>query len=191
MDLSIPVVLGSVREGRAGIRLATFLVRRLAERGHKPTLVDPLEYPLPVLVRRYFEYPGDQAPDALVRLAAIFRQADAILAVSAEYNNSIPPALSNLLDHFGSEFELKPAAIASYSSGRFGGVRAAMQMRMLLGELRMPSIPKIFAVPKIKEQFDDNGQPNDESLVSEADAFLAELVWWAEAARRQRESASA
>jgi NAD(P)H-dependent FMN reductase len=195
--LSIAVVLGSVREGRAGERVGLFLVRRLAELGHKPILVDPFEHPLPILVRRYFEYEADQAPDALVRLAAIFRHADAIIAASAEYNHSIPPALSNMLDHFSEEFHFKPAGIACYSSGRFGGVRAAMQLRALLGELHMPTIPPIFPVPQVTELLDENGFPFEastsggECFIRDAEAFLSELVWWAEAARRQRELSDA
>lgn len=45
--------------------------------------------------------------------------ADAIIVVSAEYNHSIPPALSNLMDHFpGSSFALKPSGIMCYSPGK-------------------------------------------------------------------------
>ena len=40
--------------------------------------------------------------------------ADAIVVVSGEYNHSIPPALSNLLDHFLEEWFWKPSAIVCY-----------------------------------------------------------------------------
>ena len=39
------------------------------------------------------------------------------------------------------EYFFRPSAIVCYSAGAFGGVRAAMQLRMTLAELGMPSIP--------------------------------------------------
>ena len=77
------------------------------------------------------------------------------MIVSGEYNHSIPPALTNLLDHFLEECFWRPSAIACYSAGAFGGVRAAMQLRATLAELGMPSIPSIHPMPKVQDQFDD------------------------------------
>src|SRR6476619_461283 len=98
MALNISVILGSVRRDRIGIRVARFAVAALQGRGHAVTLVDPLEYPLPLLDRMYKEYAPGQAPAVLELLAAIIKAADAYAIVSGEYNHSIPPALSNVLD---------------------------------------------------------------------------------------------
>src|SRR5947208_10663804 len=123
----------------------------------------------------YKEYEPGQAPEALERLARIIKAADAFLIVSAEYNHSIPPALSNLLDHFLEEYFFRPSAIACYSAGAFGGVRAAMQLRAMLGELGMSSIPSILPFPKVQEAFDDEGHPKDERLAQSTARFLAEM----------------
>ncbi len=53
MALRIPVIYGSVRGDRQGIRAARYLMAQLAERGHAPTLVDPLVDTLPLLDRMY------------------------------------------------------------------------------------------------------------------------------------------
>ena len=45
------------------------------------------------------------------------RSADAFVVVSGEYNHSISPALSNLLDHFLEEYFWRPSAIVCYSAG--------------------------------------------------------------------------
>jgi NAD(P)H-dependent FMN reductase len=132
MTLTIPVILGSVRADRAGIRAARFLTARLEARGHAAPLVDPVELKLPLLDRMYKEYPQGEAPEPLERLATLFRGADAFVVVSAEYNHSIPPALSNTLDHFLEEYFWRPSAICCYSAGQYGGVRAAMQLRAML-----------------------------------------------------------
>ena len=84
-------------------------------------------------------YPKGQAPDILERLADLFRRGDAFVIVSAEYNHGISPGLSNTLDHFLEEYFWRPSPIVCYSGERFGGVRAAMQLRAILNELGMPS----------------------------------------------------
>ena len=146
MSLTIPIILGTVREGRQGLRAARFLMRRLTEAGHEAPLVDPAELQLPLLQRMYKEYPAGEAPEPLERLAQLYRRADAFVVVSAEYNHSIPPALSNTLDHFLEEYFWRPSGIVCYSAGRYGGVRAAMQLRAMLGELGTPSIPSLLPI---------------------------------------------
>ncbi|MEJ1976010.1 MAG: NADPH-dependent FMN reductase [Acetobacteraceae bacterium] len=120
--LTIPVLLGSVRRDRQGIRAARFIVNALTAHGHEPVLVDPLVLQLPLLDRMYKEYPKGAAPDVLERLATLYRRADGFIVVSAEYNNGIPPALKNLLDHFLEEYFWRSSGILCYSAGQFGGV---------------------------------------------------------------------
>jgi len=91
------------------------------------------------------------------RLAELYRSVDGFLVVSGEYNHGIPPALKNLLDHFLEEYFWRPSGIVCYSAGGFGGVRAAMQLRMTLAELGMPSIPSILPIPRISETIDEDG----------------------------------
>src|SRR5262249_18737711 len=151
------------------------------------TLVDPMEQQLPLLDRMYKEYAPGEAPKAMERLAGLIKAADAFLIVSGEYNHSIPPALSNLLDHFLEEYFWRPSAIVCYSAGAFGGVRAAVQLRAMLCELGMPSIPSILPVPAVQEAFDDEGRPKDEEYHRRAGRFLDELEWYANALKTARQ----
>jgi NAD(P)H-dependent FMN reductase len=186
MPLNIVVIYGSVRSNRQGIKAARFVERQLRDRGHDLTLVDPLEVRLPLLDRMYKEYPRGTAPEVLERLATLYRAADAFVVVSGEYNHSIPPALLNLLDHFLEEYFFRPSAIVSYSGGAFGGVRAAIQLRATLGELGMPSISSMFAVPRVGTAFSDDGTPADPAMAKRFVKFAAELEWYAEALRDRR-----
>ena len=186
MTLRLLVVYGSVRSERQGIRAARFVVNECRARGHEVSLVDPLDYPLPLLDKMYKEYPKGGAPEVMERLAALIVPADGVVVVSGEYNHSIPPALSNLLDHFLEEWFWKPSAIVCYSAGSFGGVRAAMQLRMMLAELGMASIPSIFPVPKVQDAFAEDGTPADPAMRDRAKMFFEELEWYAEALRTHR-----
>jgi NAD(P)H-dependent FMN reductase len=188
MPLEFLVIFGSVRTERRGIGMARFLVKALEAQGHGATLVDPVEHPLPLLDKMYKEYPQGEAPEVLERLAGLIRSADGIVVVSAEYNHSVPPALSNLLDHFLEEFFWKPSAIACYSAGPFGGVRAAMQLRAMLGELGMPSIPSLYPVPSVQDAFEADGTPKDPATNGRVAKFLGELAWYATALKTARAS---
>jgi NAD(P)H-dependent FMN reductase len=184
--LVFPVLLGSVRRDRIGIRPGRMVAAALAARGHEAPLVDPMELQLPLLDRMYKEHAAGQAPPELERLAALYRGADGFVIVSGEYNNGIPPALKNLLDYFLEEYFWRPSAIVSYSTGQFGGVRAAMQLRMTLAELGMPSVPSLLAIPRAAKALGEDGAIADAWIGKATSRFLDEFEWYARALRRQR-----
>ena len=187
MSLDIPILYGSVRETRQGIKAVRFIDAQLQRRNHRTTMVDAMELRLPLLDRMYKEYPKGEAPDVLERLARLYRDADAFVIVSGEYNNGIPPALKNMLDYFLEEYFFRPSAIVCYSQGAFGGVRAAMQLRMTLAELGMSSIPSIFPVPHVQDAFDVSGRPSKPVSEQRVARFIGELEWYAEALKAARQ----
>jgi NAD(P)H-dependent FMN reductase len=186
MGLNFLVIYGSVRCQRAGIRAARYITNRCIERGHTATLIDPLEYPLPLLDKMYKEYVDEPAPELLQKLASLIVASDAVIVVTGEYNHSIPPALTNILDHFLEEWFWRPSAIVSYSGGSFGGVRAAVQLRAMLAELGMPSIPSEMPVPRVASAFDEEGKPSDVAWDKRSGRFLDELTWYATALKEMR-----
>jgi NAD(P)H-dependent FMN reductase len=151
-------------------------------------LIDPAEDRLPLLDHMYKEFAPGQAPEVLERLAGRIKRADAFIIVSGEYNHSIPPALSNLLDHFLEEYFWRPSAIVCYSAGAFGGVRAAMQLRAMLCELGTPSIPSLLPIPNVRTVFDEENRPRDEAYRRRTARFLDELEWYANAFRAARQT---
>jgi NAD(P)H-dependent FMN reductase len=186
MPLDLVIFYGSVRHDRQGIRAARFIDSECRARGHRVNLIDPAVDRLPLLDRMYKEYKSGEAPEVLEKLAGLLKAADAFIVVSGEYNHSIPPALSNVLDHFLEEYYWRPSAIVCYSAGAFGGVRAAMQLRAMLCELGTPSIPSLFPVPKVQDAFDEEGRPRDDALNRRAARFLDELEWYANALKAAR-----
>ena len=101
-------------------------------------------------------------------------------------------ALANFLNHFGaSRYSYKPSLIAVYSAGPFGGVRAAMQMRAMTGEIGCLSVSPIFSAPTAQTSLDDNGTPvapNGPLLEKQAENCFKQLEWMAEAMKKQRDS---
>ena len=189
MALTVPVLFGSVRTERKGIRVARYVCDRLRAAGHAPTLVDPADLGLPLLDKMYKEYEPDEAPPTLQRLADLYERADAFVVVSAEYNHLPPPALVNLLDYFLETYFWRPAGIVTYSAGSFGGVRAGVHLRDMLAELGMVSAPTALAFPRVGTAFSEDGAPADdqaEALGKRADRFCRELAWYAEALAAKR-----
>lgn len=110
MPLKILVVLGSVRQDRLGHRVAKFITKQLKDRGHDAMLIDPAEYDLPLLEKMYKSYDPGTAPAKLELLATHMKGADAYVPVSAEYNHSIPPALSTCSTTFSKSTSTSPPA---------------------------------------------------------------------------------
>jgi NAD(P)H-dependent FMN reductase len=190
MGNRILVLYGSYRSDRMGIRLARFAVDRLQRRSHDVELIDAKAINLPMLDRMYKEYPKGHAPEALEQLAGKIRNADGFVFVTGEYNWGVQPGLKNLTDHFLEEWFWRPAAIASYSGGRFSGVRSATAWHGILSEMGMVVISSTIAVGPIGQSLSAEGEPTGDggkALEQAFPRFVDDLIWWVEAAKAQRQ----
>jgi NAD(P)H-dependent FMN reductase len=188
--MTILVFYGSYRSDRMGIRLAHFVIEGFRARGEDVELIDAKAIDLPMLDRMYKEYPKGGAPAALETLAGKIRGADGFVFITGEYNWGMQPGLKNLTDHFLEEWFWRPAAIASYSAGRFSGARAALAWHGTLSEMGMVVISSTLAVGPIAQTLAENGEPIGEAgkqLARAFPRFADDLGWWIEAAKAQRE----
>ncbi len=189
MSDRILVLYGSYRSDRMGIRLADYVVRGLRARGCDIELIDAKAVGLPMLDRMYKEYAEGQAPAALEGLAQKIIAADGFVFVTGEYNWGLQPGLKNLTDHFLEEWFWRPAAIASYSAGRFSGARAALAWHGTLSEMGMVVISSSIAVGSIGQSLSPQGEPTGDggkALERAFPRFVDDLLWWVEAAKVQR-----
>src|ERR1700752_3112887 len=159
MSNRILVFYGSYRSDRMGIRLAKFVVDRLRRRGDDVELIDAKAIDLPILDRMYKEYPKGQAPERLEQLADKIRGADGFGFITCEYNWGVQPGLKNLTDHFLEEWFWRPAAIVSYSAGRFAGARAATAWHGTLSEMGMVVPASTIAAGPIAQTLSADGKP--------------------------------
>ncbi len=193
MPHRILVFYGSYRSDRLGIRLAHFVVEGLRLRGEDAELIDARAVGLPMLDRMYKEYPKGTAPAALEQLAGQIRGADGFVFITGEYNWGVQPGLKNLTDHFLEEWFWRPAAIASYSAGRFAGARAATAWHGTLSEMGMVVVSSTIAAGPIAQTLSADGKPTGDggkALEHAFPRFADDLMWWVEAAKLQRERKS-
>jgi NAD(P)H-dependent FMN reductase len=189
MSNRILVFYGSYRSDRMGIRLADFVVEGLRARGDDVELIDAKAVGLPILDRMYKEHPKGEAPAALEKLARQIRGADGFVFITGEYNWGVQPGLKNLTDHFLEEWFWRPAAIASYSAGRFSGARAAVAWHGTLSEMGMVVISSTIAAGPIAQILSADGKPigaGGQALEQAFPRFADDLTWWMEAAKAQR-----
>lgn len=191
------VFLGSARDStpprpaRLGMRVARQCEKHLQAMGHDVELIDPLSIDLPASFKPHFAYAQGAVPEALDALAAKIEAADGYVMVSPEYNHSMSPALAHLLNHFGSSlFSHKPSAIVTYSAGQWGGARAAVNMRTFLSELGCLPVSAMIHLPKAQEILTESGDIAEGADIEAWQGYfhrtLAQLEWWAVAAKSQR-----
>jgi NAD(P)H-dependent FMN reductase len=190
--MRVAVLLGSVRSERMGDRAAKWAMAQLKARGHKAVLVDPAELKLPLLDKMWKEIKKDppakykKLHDRLAPLAKLYARVDGFCVVSGEYNHSIPPALTNLIDYFLEEYYFRPSAIVCYSATPYGGVRAAMQLRPLLAEAGMSSIPSVQPIPSISTALSAEGVALTQELAEKSGKFFDEFDWYMRAMKAER-----
>jgi NAD(P)H-dependent FMN reductase len=188
----VAVLLGSVRKERVGDRAAKWVMAELRERGHEAVLVDAAALELPILDKMWKEIKsgppvGYEALHAKLRpLAGLYARTDGFCIVSAEYNHSVPPGLTNLIDYFLEEYFWRPSAIVCYSAGPYGGVRGAMQLRALLAEAGMPSIPSIQPIPSAAKALSEDGVALTQGLTERSSKFFDEFEWYMRAFAAER-----
>jgi NAD(P)H-dependent FMN reductase len=192
----VAVLLGSVRSERMGGRAAKWVVSQLEKRRHEAVLVDAAALELPILDKMWKEVGPKQGAHApagygelkkkLAPLAELYARADGFCVVSAEYNHSAPPGLTNLIDYFLEEYFWRPSAIVCYSATPFGGVRAAMQLRALLAETGMPSIPSIQPIPSVATALTEDGVALTQELAEKSGKFFDEFEWYMRAYKTER-----
>jgi NAD(P)H-dependent FMN reductase len=189
MSNRILVFYGSYRSDRAGIRLAHFVVEGFRARGDDVELIDAKEVNLPMLDRMYKEHKKGEAPEVLETLARKIVAADGFVFITGEYNWGMQPGLKNLTDHFLEEWFWRPAAIASYSAGRFAGARAAVMWHGTLSEMGMVVVSSTISAGPVVQTLSEDGKPigdGGKALANAFPRFADDLTWWVEAAKAQR-----
>jgi NAD(P)H-dependent FMN reductase len=189
MGNRILVFYGSYRSDRAGIRLAHFVVEGFRARGDDVELIDAKEVNLPMLDRMYKEHKKGEAPVVLETLARKIIAADGFVFITGEYNWGMQPGLKNLTDHFLEEWFWRPAAIASYSAGRFAGARAAVMWHGTLSEMGMVVVSSTISAGPVVQTLSEDGKPigdGGRALANAFPRFADDLTWWVEAAKAQR-----
>lgn len=178
--LFIPVILGTVRKGRASENVAKFVFEQVKKRdGVESELVDIIE----------LDFPNDDAGEQIKnpRFSALCERADGLVLVTPEYNHGYPGMLKHALDSNLKEYIHKAVGICAVSAGGFGGTRVIESLLPVMRELGLVTIFWDGNFSGAQKLFDETGKIHDEATyVKRLDKFLGELVWMSKVLRYGR-----
>ena len=175
--LFIPVILGTAREGRRSEAAAKFMAEQVKKAGLETELID---------VRDFLHKATQETFPEQEELGEKLKKADGYVVVSPEYNHGYPGELKLFLDTFYQEYARKPVGICGVSAGPNGGVRAVEQLRLVFIEFHAVPIREAVYFRNVQDLFDEQGVIKDASYEKQAETFLQELVWFANALRVAR-----
>ena len=178
--LYIPVILGTVRKGRASENVAKFVHAELAKHaGVETELIDIRDIKLAP------DDEGETLKDE--RFSAAAARADGFVIVAPEYNHGYPGSLKRVLDTNLKEYIHKAVGICGVSAGGFGGTRMIENLLPVMRELGLVTIFWDGNFSGAQKLFDTSGKLLDEAYVGRVDKFLKELIWMAKVLRYGRE----
>ncbi len=176
----IAILLGSVREGRQSQKAAYYINNELDKYENvEVKFVDLFQLNIPMFSKQL--KPGDEPEGKLKEYSDILRESDSIIIVTPEYKGGYPAVLKNALDHVRDEMFFKPVAVASISSGGFGGSSVLTQLRVVLLHMGALPIPARLPVSYVQDVFGEEGQLLNESYKDSTDTFIKRLLWFTEA----------
>lgn len=187
MSIFVPVIVGSIREGRNTPRLGRLLVNELGRRdGVETRLIELADLELPLLEERLRLL--DEPPAGLVELSSEIERASAVGIATPEYNAGYTAALKNAIDGLGSEWRRKPIGIATHSTGPFAGSVVLQQLRQVMMNLGAVPLPVALKVPHIDKAIGEDGTPADEAFERRVAGFVDELLFYARALEAARQA---
>jgi NAD(P)H-dependent FMN reductase len=178
--LFIPVILGTVRQGRKSESATRLVLEQTKKRaGVETELIDIRAIPMRL------DDAGEQIKDP--GFSATIRRCDGLILVVPEYNHGYPGLLKHALDMNLEEYIHKAAGICGVSAGPFGGSRVIEQLLPVLRELGLVTTFTDVNFSKVGQVFDEGGNLLEQDFIRRIDEFLNELIWMTRVLRHGRE----
>jgi len=175
---------GSLRTGSFNKKLISIAAQAARDAGALVTMIDLLDYPLPILNQDDEDAHG--LPENAKKLKELFVSHHGFLISSPEYNSSITGVLKNVIDWASrAETDDEPSLIAytgktcaliSASPGALGGLRALVHVRAILGNIGVFVLPGQVSIPKAHEAFNEDGSLKDAHKTESVRALARQLV---------------
>jgi NAD(P)H-dependent FMN reductase len=182
--MKIVIISASVRTGRASHRVALYFQNYIKENNlGNVNMLDLNDYQFPIFEERLKNLTNPSKET--IKFSENIKSTEAIIIVTPEYNGGYPASLKNVIDLLYVEWKRKPIAIATVSSGSFGGSQVITSLVFTLWKIGAWIAPVMFPVPNVEKTYAENGEAIDkEATDKRAKAFISELIWCAEAKRK-------
>lgn len=173
---TIGIILGSVREGRAGEQIAHWVLESAQTRGdHDYRLIDLADFDVPHLVATTPPGAANKQYDdeAVTRWSEAIDACDGYVFITPEYNRSVPGTMKNAFDSLGPEWLGKPVGFVGY--GFDTGIRAVEHWRVIVSHFSMFDIRNQVSLSLIDDMSDATFAPREQKL-GDLDRMLGDLA---------------
>ncbi len=180
----ILALAGSTRVESFNKKLVKIAAAGAVNAGADVTLIDLRDFALPLYDGDLEERDG--LPDNAKKLKALFLAHDGLLISAPEYNSGISGVLKNTIDWVSrAETDVekplacyagKVAGLMSASPGALGGLRGLVQVRAILGNIKVLVLPDQIAVSKAHDAFHPDGSLKDEKQQAAVEKLGATLA---------------
>lgn len=168
---------GSIRQGSYNLKLQTYVDRKLSEAGVSVTSLNLGDFDMPIYNQ---DLEADGMPDAAVRLAQMWREADIIFIASPEYNGGLSPLLVNTMAWLSrqspSPFRNATFGIGGVSSGKYGTIWGLSHLRESLTKVGALVVPTLLGIGPASQAFDDAGNLTEGGVIKKIDTLVTELT---------------
>lgn len=183
--LRIAVVIASSRPERVGPAVAEWVYAGTQQRaGVTYDLVDLAEEDLPNLDEPEPASSGNYTQEHTRAWSEKVTGYDGFVFVTPEYNRGVPGQLKNALDFLYAEWNDKAAGIVCYGSS--GGLRAAEQLKLVLGELQVATVRAQVSVSIYDDMADFRRMTPRDFQARNLQTMLEQTERWAGALRALR-----
>lgn len=175
--MKIGIIIGSIREGRAGESVAQWIKSQADARSSEDftyEIVDLKEFNVPLLSSAIVPGAANKQyeTDEVNAWSKAVDGCDGYIFVTPEYNHSIPGPFKNAFDSLAAEWQAKPVAFAGY--GAAGGTRAVEHWRTIVANFNMLDIRGQLDLNLFSE-FNEGGFSPNERRPQELTAIFDDL----------------
>ena len=139
---NIGVIIGSVREGRVGIKVAKWIMEKAKDEENNYNIIDLMDFNLPHYNEPFGPRSGKEYKyEATRNWSNEIKKYDGFIFVTTEYNGYITGALKDAIDFLYFEWKEKPFGIVGY--GGQGAKWASEGLSLLLKRFDMTDMGSV------------------------------------------------
>lgn len=180
----ILVFAGSIRSGAFSGKLAALAAKELALKDADVTRISLVDYPLPIFDSDLEKEKG--VPENARKLARQIAAHQGVFLATPEYNNSVPPLLSNTVNWISRikndeiAYRHRVYGLGSTAPGPVGGARALSDLRKIVAPaLGAIVLPEKIEIGGANEAFDESGNLTDQKSGNSLKMLCKHLVEFA------------
>ncbi|MBD2846038.1 NAD(P)H-dependent oxidoreductase [Paenibacillus sp. IB182496] len=177
--MKIAIVAGGNRRQSTSTLLARYIQTCIEQAGHEVSFIDLYTVPLP------FFSPDQGASDnaEVLELQQKVGVAQAIVLATPDYHGGPSGVLKNALDHLGFDHFDGKAVLSASSSGGAVGVSPLQQLQTIVRNVHGINCPEWISIGGQFRQFDELGQPEEETVRTRVQRTVGYFLQMAEKLR--------